>query len=235
MCRDWLPVPSPTISPDDDGGGVAPPTARPTISSTGAHTRRPTTDDDDRSFRGDDDDDDRGLRNDDDRGFRGDDDDDDRGLRNDDDRGFRGDDDDDRGGGGLRGDDDNDRGGGGLRGDDDEEDEEGVDSMVTLDVEYRYRMTYSVSGWLPSKKVFINLETILLVSASMGVVRGNAWPLVAVSAGLFSVTFIPIVIGNGWTSESPSSLPKTLPCSCMQFFWSLSIDVFLHSSAITPR
>ena len=60
---------------------------------------------------------------------------------------------------------------------------------------------------------------ILLVSCCMAVSRG-AWSLVAVSAGLFVVTFLPIIIGNGWTMHDHKLWPNQNndDDSCTAFF-----------------
>jgi hypothetical protein len=79
--------------------------------------------------------------------------------------------------------------------------------QVEIDVEYRYLMTYQISGFLPSKKVFINLEVVFLLASVMFSVK-RIWKVVMITSLLYLVCSYPIIVGNGSTMTDNNLWPS---------------------------
>lgn len=105
------------------------------------------------------------------------------------------------------------------------------EGMVAVDYDglpvtalYRYFMTFNVSSWLPSRKTYINIQTILILVTTMSVVRGStrqsvsAYRLGAVSSGLYVLTVWPMIIGNFETMTEANLWPWMSGSNCNGYF-----------------
>jgi len=99
---------------------------------------------------------------------------------------------------------------------------------TTVTADYRYFLNFNINSWLPSKKTYINIQTILILVTTMSVVRGStrqsvsAYRLGAVSSGLYVITVWPMIVGNLETMTEKNLWPWMSGTDCNDFFTGVS-------------
>ena len=91
-------------------------------------------------------------------------------------------------------------------------------------VKVHYDLVFNMNGWLPSKKPYLNIDTILLIVTTMSVIRGgtrqsiSAFRMASVSSALYVVTTWPIIVGNMANMQAASLWPWENQQKCHEFF-----------------
>ena len=90
--------------------------------------------------------------------------------------------------------------------------------------EIKYGLVFNMNGWLPTKKPYINIETILLIVTTMSVIRGgtrqsvSAFRMASVSSALYVITSWPVIVGNMENMAAAELWPWQDRDTCNAFF-----------------
>lgn len=91
-------------------------------------------------------------------------------------------------------------------------------------VKLHYDLIFNLNGWLPSKKPYINIDTILLIVTTMSVIRGgtrqsvSAFRMASVASTLYVITTCPVIVGNMATMQDAKLWPWENQHDCHDYF-----------------
>jgi hypothetical protein len=95
---------------------------------------------------------------------------------------------------------------------------------MTVYPKIAYDLVFNINGWLPSKKPYINIDTILLIVTTMSVIRGgtrqsvSAFRMASVSSALYVIVSWPVIVGNMENMQSAELWPWNERKKCTDFF-----------------